>query len=87
MESKQPTSSAACMKKDVTETEKHFKMRQGTFERAQAAGVPEERAIVLSQIFKNAYFMGCSYPDSVMDESKKYWPKEALANPLYAPLE
>ena len=87
MEAKQPTTASSCLKKDVTETEKHFKMRSSTYERAIAAGVPEERAIVLSQVFKNAYFMGCSYPESVMEESKKYWPKEALANPLYTALD
>jgi hypothetical protein len=49
--------------------------------------VTEERAIVLSQIFKNAYFMGCTYPESVLEESRKYWPREALQNPIYAPME
>jgi hypothetical protein len=92
VDTKQPTSSNAgasshLLKKDVAETEKHFKMRYYTYEHALADRVTEERAIVLSQIFKNAYFMGCSYPDSVMEESRKYWPREALQNPIYAPME
>jgi hypothetical protein len=49
METKQqPTSTSYFMKKDVTETEKHFTMRKQTFEKAIAAGVSEDRAIVLS---------------------------------------
>ncbi len=41
-------SSAALLKKDATETEKHFKMRKSVFDKAIAAGVTEERAIVIS---------------------------------------
>lgn len=37
----------------------------------------------MSNIFKNAYFMGCEYPEDVMKESKKFWPEDALKNPLY----
>ena len=36
------------------------------FEGAVADGVSKERAVVLSQVFKNAYYMGTSYPESVM---------------------
>jgi len=93
MDTKQPTSSSSVgvsshlLKKDVTETEKHYRMRQYTYEHALTDRVTEERAIVLSQIFKNAYFMGCTYPESVLEESRKYWPREALQNPIYAPME
>lgn len=44
----EPPTSAALLKKDVTETEKHFKMRKSVFEKAIAAGFTEERAIVIS---------------------------------------
>ena len=59
-------------------------MRKHVFETALASGIPEDRALVLSQVFKNSYFMGCSYPDSVQSESRKFWPKAALDHPLYA---
>jgi hypothetical protein len=54
---------------------------------ACADGVPRERAVVLSEVYRNAYYMGCAYPESVMQQSKKYWPKEALNNPLFTTLD
>lgn len=58
-------------------------MRKSVYDKAIEEGLTEERAIVMCNIFKNAYFMGCGYPDSILIESKRYWPKEALDNPLY----
>jgi hypothetical protein len=58
-------------------------MRLQTFQNAVAAGVSEDRATVLSFAFRTMYFMGCAFPDGIMVESKKYWPKECLENPLY----
>lgn len=58
-------------------------MRKQVYDKAIKEGVTKERAIVLSNVFKNAYYMGCSYHVDVMKESKKYWPEEALQNPLY----
>lgn len=69
--------------KEPYETEKHFNMRVHVYDEAVKAGLDHERAIVLCNVFKNAYFMGCSYPEEVMEESKKFWPHEALANPIY----
>jgi hypothetical protein len=73
--------------KDVTETESHFQMRKKVYVGAVAAGKTHDEAVVLCSIFKNVYFMGCSYPESALLESKKFWPKEALDNPLHASLD
>ena len=75
------------LSQDVTETKKHFALRKQVFDAAVADGVTQERAVVLSQVFKNAYYMGTSYPESVMLQSKKYWPKECIANPIYTTLD
>jgi hypothetical protein len=62
-------------------------LRKQVFDMACADGVPKERAVVLSEVYRNAYYMGCAYPESVMQQSKKYWPKEALTNPLFTTLD
>jgi hypothetical protein len=49
-------------------------MRLSVFESAVAGRVDLERAVVLAAIFKNAYFMGCTYPEEALAESRKYWP-------------
>jgi hypothetical protein len=69
--------------KDVTETEEQYKMRMRVYESAIADGKKPEQAIVLSKLFKNAYYMGCEYPEEALSASRKYWPKEALLNPLF----
>jgi hypothetical protein len=62
-------------------------LRKQVFDFAVADGVPKDRAVVLSEIFRNAYYMGCSYPESAMQQSKKYWPQEAIAKPLFTTLD
>lgn len=37
------------------------------YDKILAEGHPEDKAIVLSNVFRNAYYMGCKYPDTVMD--------------------
>jgi hypothetical protein len=81
--SKAADNNSLIITQDVTETKKHFGMRKHVYEKAIGDGVAQERAVVLSQVFKNCYYMGCSYPESVMNESKKYWPSEALSKPLF----
>lgn len=58
-------------------------MRLHVYEEALKAGMDHERAVVLSNVFRNCYFMGCKYHDDVLTESKRFWPKEALDNPIY----
>jgi hypothetical protein len=58
-------------------------MRKYVYDGALKDGLTVEKAIVLSNIFKNAYFMGCKYHDEVMEQSRKYWPEDALKKPLY----
>jgi hypothetical protein len=41
-------------------------MRKFVYDKALEKGESEDRAIVLCNIFRNAYFMGCKYPESVM---------------------
>lgn len=55
--------------KDCTETEAHFRMRREVYERALAGGATHDRAVVLSAVFRNSYFMGCAYPEEVIKES------------------
>ena len=85
MESSSAKTQSGISKGD-NEIEHHFKLRKSVYDSAVAKGVPGERAVVLASIFKNNYFMGCEYPEEVMKESRKYWPKEALDRPLYQPL-
>ena len=77
------SSAQSDMVKEDYETEHHFRLRRSVFDNAVANSVPTERAIVLASIFKNNYFMGCEYPEEVMKESRKYWPKGAIENPIY----
>ena len=58
-------------------------MRLSVYDSATTEGVDHERAVVLMNVFKNSYFMGCTYHEEVMNESKRFWPKEALDKPLY----
>ena len=58
-------------------------MRVDVYDEAVKEGLDHERALVLCNIFKSAYFMGCSYPEEVMLDSRRFWPEEALKNPLY----
>lgn len=51
--------SSTTITKDRTETEAHFRMRRAVYETALAAGATQERALVLSSVFRNSYFMGC----------------------------
>lgn len=77
----------AGLPKDSTETQTHYLMRKEVYDRAVQSGKDKERAEVLASIFRNVYFMGCSYPDEVVNESRRFWPKGALENPLYEKLE
>ena len=51
-------------------------MRKTVYERALSAGESEERAALLATIFRNCYFMGCSYPEEVLKNSQTYWDPE-----------
>jgi XRN-Two Binding Domain, XTBD len=73
--------------KEPTEIETHFKLRKHVYDQALASGLSQDRAYTLAQVFKNAYFMGCQYHEAVLSESKKFWPKKALEQPLYTPLD
>ena len=79
--------SVVTIEKDVTETDTHFRLRKYVFESAVSAGVSPERAVVLASLFHNAYYLGCTYPEEALKESRRYWPQEALQNPLYELLE
>lgn len=84
MESASSQPASGVIVKDMTETEGHFRMRKQVYEAALASGQTEEQAVVISSIFKNAYFMGCTYPEEVIQKSRTFWPREALDNPLYS---
>ncbi|CDW82627.1 UNKNOWN [Stylonychia lemnae] len=58
-------------------------MRLQVYDNAVSAGLDHDRAVVLMNVFKNSYFMGCTYHDDVMTESRRFWPKEAIDKPLY----
>ena len=51
------------------EVDSHFAMRKQVFERALSAGKTQERAAMLASVFRNCYFLGCGYEDSIMKES------------------
>ena len=53
------------------------------YDKAREDGLSHEKAVVACNVFRNAYFMGCKYNDNVMNESRKYWPEEAIKNPFY----
>ena len=59
-------------------------MRKYVYDKAIETGQYENgRAVMLCSIFRNAYYMGCTYPEEVLTESKKFWPREAIENPLF----
>jgi hypothetical protein len=62
------------------EIDTHFKMRLDVYNRVIAAGESAERALLLSNIFRNCYFMGCGYDKSLVADSQKYWDKDWVAH-------
>ena len=71
--------------KEHQETEKHYQMRLHVYTEAIKNGESHDKAIVLMNVFKSAYFMGCQYHPDVMTDSQRYWPKHAIENPIYLP--
>eukprot|EP00347_Sterkiella_histriomuscorum_P005890 403354884 len=69
--------------KESQETENQFQMRLHVYDEAVKTGIDHERAIVLMNVFKNAYYMGCTYHEDVMKESMRFWPQQAIDKPLY----
>ena len=44
------------------EIDSHFQMRKQVYERALQDGKTKEEASLTASIFRNMYFLGCSYP-------------------------
>jgi len=51
------------------EIDSQYEMRVRVYERAVADGLDGEKADLMATIFKNCYFMGCTYHEDVMKQS------------------
>ena len=58
------------------EIDSHFQMRKQVYERALSAGETEEKAALAATIFRNCYFMGCTYHIEVIKNSQGFWDPE-----------
>jgi hypothetical protein len=68
------------LSQSTEEIDSHFAMRLTVYKRAVSAGESPDRALLLSNIFRNCYFMGCGYDKQLVADSQKFWDKEWISH-------
>jgi len=56
------------------ETERQYKLRNHVYLNAIEGKVEPMRAVTLSMVFRNAFYLGCSYQEEVMREVRPFVP-------------